>query len=268
MRKQIFAAAGLVAAFLCGCAHHGGPIYHVGDENPPAFLTGPISLVLTNLGGFSAHVTCVTNGVEGRVSHVTGELLGRDGKLIFQPDLAIKGKRARTEGGLFYIWSTAQHSGFIISDALQSYAALTPVPDADLGTQLTLAREGIKQDVNGHPCHQCEAVVEMTDGRKQLLTLWQADDEKHFPVRIEMVNAGGRTTLDFSEIRHESPSEDLFLPPEGFNAYNGATAMMNELIIRDVSLTKSRGGGEFTEAPAGPNANWRDNTGPTQPGRQ
>lgn len=259
----------LAGVSWCGCAHHGGPIYHVGDQVPPMFMTGPISLVLTNLGGFSAHVVCTTNnGPEGRERVTSGEVLGRDGKLIFQPELAVKGKRAKTEGGLFFIWDTTQHTGFVMSEALQSYAPLTSSATQEQGTALTLAREGIQRDVNGHHTHQCEAVIDLSNGQKQLVTLWQADDERHFPVRIEMVNGFGRTTLDFSQIRRESPSQDLFMPPEGFTPFNSAVAMMNELIVRDSRLIKARGAGEFTEPPPGPNENWRDNTGPTQPGRQ
>ena len=102
----------LAAALICGCAsHHNGPVYHAGDENPPDFLVGPAAVLLTNLNGFSAHVNCTTTSPEAPPETASGVLLGRDGRLVFQPSLPIKGKREQREGGLFFIWDETTASG-------------------------------------------------------------------------------------------------------------------------------------------------------------
>jgi hypothetical protein len=171
------------------------------------------------------------------VSRTTsGELLGRDGRLIFQPVLDLKGKRARTEGGLFFIWDTTKNSGYVLSEALQGFAPIKI--DAPPAGQFAIAREAIKEDINGHPCHQCKATAVLGNGLQEHLTLWQADDAKHFPVRIEADNGAERMTLNFSEIRLEYPPLGLFAPPQGFTAYANSVALMNELIIREASLSK------------------------------
>jgi hypothetical protein len=244
----------LAAAFICGCAsRHAGPVYHAGDENPPDFLVGPVAAVLTNLNGFSAHVTVTTSSPEGATTAKSGDLLGRDGRLIFQPALAIKGKRARQEGGLFFIWDETKQSGYVLSEALQGYAPIK----SDTGTgQLSINKVGIQEDVNGHPCHRYEAFVTLDNGLKARLTLWQADDAGHFPVRIESVNAPNHMTLDFSDIHLEYPDQKLFLLPDGFIAYASSVALMNELIVRDSNMAKKYQTGEFDEPTDVRSSNW------------
>jgi len=246
----------LAAGFICGCAsRHAGPVYHAGDENPPDFLIGPVTVVLTNLNGFSAHVTSTTTSAEGASQTMSGELLGRDGRLIFQPTLSIKGKRARAEGGLFFIWDETKHSGYVLSEALQGYAPIQSDVEAD--GQLNITKEGIREDVNGHPCHRCEAVVALNSGLKARLILWQADDARHFPVRIEAVKGPNQMTLNFSGIRLEYPAQQLFLPPDSFTAYASSVALMNELIVRDASVAKKYQTGEFGEPADVRSGAWR-----------
>src|SRR5277367_867332 len=200
----------LGAAVLAGCAsRHAGPVYHAGDENPPDFLIGAVTPVLTNLNGFSAHVVSSSATSDGFPKTATGELLGRDGRLIYQPTIALKGKRARAEGGLFFIWDENRQSGYVLSEALQGYAPIKPPAEAT--APVNLIRQSIAEQVNGHPCHRCDAEVPLQDGQTARLVLWEADDARHFPVRIEEVKGEDRVTLNFSEIRLEYPNQALFL---------------------------------------------------------
>ena len=254
------------AALLCGCfSRHAGPVYHAGDENPPDFLVGPVTVVLTNLNGFSAHITSTITSPGEETRTTSGELLGREGRLVFQPTLPIKGKRARTEGGLFFIWDETRRAGYVLSEALQGYAPIK----SDFGPagQLDITKESIQENVNGHPCHRCEAVVELNNGLKARLTLWQADDAGHFPVRIESVEGTRHMTLDFSEVRLEYPAQELFLPPDGFTPYASSVALMNELIVRDASFAEKHQFGESDEPAPIKSGNWRDATGVSSPGQ-
>jgi hypothetical protein len=228
----------LAAAFICGCAsrHTAAPIHHSGDEIPPDFLGGPIATVLTNLNGFSAHVVSTRSAPGEQPQTTSGELLGRGGRLVFQPTLPIKDKKAQMAGGLLFIWDETTLSGYVLSEALQGYAPI--LPEVEAAGQVNITKEAVQQDVNGHPCHRCEADVMLSNGLKARLTLWQTDDATHFPVRIEATNGPNQMTLNFSEIRLESPSKDLFSPPDGFTAYASSVALMNELIIREATEAK------------------------------
>ena len=231
-------------------------MYRAGDENPPDFMVGPVTAVLTNLNGFSAHINS-TIASAGGVSHTTsGELLGREGKLVYQPALAIKGKRARTEGGLFFIWDENKHSGYVLSEALQGYAPIKSGMESS--GQYALVKEGIQENIDGHPCHRCDAVVTSDRGLKSRLTLWRADDLGHFPIRIESVNGPDQMTLDFSDIRQEYPSQGLFLPPDGFTPYASSVSLMNELIVRDASLAKKYQFNASDEPAPVRSSNWQD----------
>jgi len=247
----------LAAACICGCAsHHAGPVYHAGDENPPDFLVGPVALVLTNLNGFSAHISSTITAPGGVAQTNSGELLGREGRLVYQPTLAIKGKRARTEGGLFFIWDQNKRSGYVLSEALQAYAPVKT--DLEAGTRLNITKEGIQENINGHPCHRCEALVVSSNGLQSHLTLWRADDAGHFPIRIQSLNGPNQMTLNFTEVRLEYPGQGLFLPPDGFTSYPTSIALMNELIIRDSSLAKKYQFNPNDEPAPIPSSNWHD----------
>jgi hypothetical protein len=249
----------LATVLICGCtSRHVGPVYHAGDENPPDFLVGPVTVVLTNLNGFSAYITSRITSPGKAPQTTSGELLGREGRLVFQPTLPIKGKRARTEGGLFFIWDETKHSGYVMSEALQGYAPIKS--DIAPAGQLNITKESIHEDINGHPCHRCQAEVVLNNGLKARLILWQADDAGHFPVRIEAVEGTNHMTLDFSGIRLEYPARELFLPPDGFTPYASSIALMNELIVRDASFAKKHQFDENIE-PVDHSGSWRATPG-------
>ena len=145
----------------------------------------------------------------------SGELLGREGRLVFQPTLPIKGKRARTEGGLFFIWDETRHSGYVLSEALQAYAPIK----SDVGPlRSTSPKMASSRMSTAIPVIEARRSWCSNNGLKARLTLWQADDAGHFPVRIEAVEGPNHMTLDFSEIRLEYPARELFLPPDGFTS--------------------------------------------------
>jgi hypothetical protein len=249
----------LAAAVLAGCSTKPKVLYHVGDERPPDFLTGPIALLLTNVDGYSAKLTGSVPSENGTQHPVAGDLLEREGSFVFQPQTAVKGKRKRTEGGTFFIWNETAHAGFVLSDPLQAYAPTMPTIQP---TNLLLNTTGaIQEEANGHPCRRIEAVVQSSDGTNARFRVWQAEDAKYFPVRISTSPGPQEMVLNFSELRLELPAAPLFGPPDGFMRYDSPIALMNELIIRQGELAKRN---ELPlMPPAGPTAGtWR--TAPAQ----
>jgi hypothetical protein len=247
----------LSAALLAGCASGPKVFYHAGDETTPAFLTGPAAALLTNVDGFSAKLTASMPRAGGGRHTVTGDLLGRNGALIFQPASAVKGKRARTEGGMFFIWNEPLHSGYVLSDPLQAYAPTSV--DAVPASVVINTNGAVEDEANGHPCRRVEAVVQSGDGSSERLQVWEAKDARHFPVRIRTETGNREMTLDFSEVRLELPPAEVFRPPDGFIRYPTPVALMNELIIRQSALARETGGRpEATSRDSGPMLdNWR-----------
>src|SRR5215813_5170777 len=93
------------------------------SPTPPAFLNGPISLLLTNIPLFSCHAEIQA----GTGSIQTGTLFGRDARLLFalEPDKET-GKRLR-QGGFSFIWDARENKGFALSEPLQGVAPLLPL---------------------------------------------------------------------------------------------------------------------------------------------
>jgi hypothetical protein len=246
----------LAAAVMAGCSTEPKILYHAGDEAPPDFLAGPAGLLLANIDGFSAKLNCSMPGTNRTQHTLSGDLLERQGSLIFQPANKSKGKRARMEGGTFFIWNATQHAGFVLSDPLQAYA---PVSAGVYPTNVTFRTDGsVQESANGHPCRRVEAVVQSSDGSSARFTVWQAEDVKHFPVRIQAPPGPGEMTLNFFELRVELPPPQLFAPQDGFVKYDSPVALMNELITRQSAMTKKDYVPlELTPA-GGPNMNnWR-----------
>jgi hypothetical protein len=220
-----------------------------------------MTVVLTNIDDFSAHIVSTVTSSSAPPLTTTGELLGREGRLVFQPTLPLKGKHAQREGGLFFIWDDTRNSGYVLSDALQGYAPIRS--DTDTAGQLDISKSDVQDNIEGHPCHRCDAIVSLSNGIQKRFTLWQADDEKHFPVRIEGDDGPNHTRVDFTEIRLEDPGQELFAPPDGFTPYESSVALMNELIVRESNLNRKH---EFSEDEPSPNKiDWSHTSGvPTQ----
>jgi len=228
-------ALAVVVVVLAGCSTKPKVYYHAGDENPPDFLAGRMGPLLTNVTGFSAKLTVSMPRASGGQRVVDGDLLGRQGSLIYQPANAVKGKRARTEGGTFFIWNEADHAGFVLSDPLQAFA---PVATTVQPTNVALNTTGGVEQVNGHPCRLVQAVVRSSDGTSGRFTVWEAEDARHFPVRIQSPPGPGEMTLNFYNLRLDLPPPQLFSPPDGFVKYETPVALMNELIIRQSALAR------------------------------
>jgi hypothetical protein len=247
----------LAATLIAGCITRPKVLYHAGDETPPDFLAGPVAILLTNVDGFSAKLTGSVPLANGGQHTVAGDLLGRQGSLIFQPERVAKGKQARSEGGMFFIWNESKHSGFVLSDPLQAYApALTTIQPTNVVFDTTGA---VEEEANGHPCRRIEVVVQSSDGTSARFKVWEAKDAKHFPVRIQTSPDPREMSLDFSDLRLELPPALLFGPPDGFMKYETPVALMNELISRQDALIKQNGvwGIEITPENEPNMNNWR-----------
>jgi len=241
---------------VAGCASKvPKEVFHAGDEVPPDFLSGPAAAFLTNLDGFSATVSCSLPSSGGQLHPISGDLLEREGRLIFQPANRAKNKKALWEGGMIFIWDESSHFGYVLSDPLQAYARISSTVQPT--NVLWKADAAVQEQANGHPCRRLEAVVGCDDGSSARFMVWQAEDAKRLPVRIRSISGPRQFTLDFSNIRLDLPAPELFVPPEGFTKYATSVALMNELILRQTELIKSAGLHGSEEAPGPTVPTWR-----------
>jgi hypothetical protein len=247
MRKELVVLC-LLAGCLAGCksAKNAGPTFHAGDEQMPEFLNGPAVALLTNIPGYSAHVATDIVRPYGNQHALSGALLERNGRLVFQPDQVEK-KKKRPVAGLIFIWDANLRQGWTLSEALQGYA---PVNAGLAATNVQIdSSAGISEVIDNHPCHRYEARITCSDGSVALYKVWQADDLRHFPLRIQSNTGGKPMTLDFSDVLFDPPSQTLFNPPDGFVRYDTSVALMNELIIRDTTVGEDHEPTEYAAPP-------------------
>lgn len=258
--KRLFPAAFLALAVLtlASCTYKARQIYHAGDESPPDFLAGPSAVLLTNMDGFSANVSATMPERGGKL--VSGDLLEREGRLIFQPTTGVKGKHQRSEGGTFFIWHEDKDAGFVLSDPLQAYAPM--VSNIHVTNIVWNLSGAVEEQANGHPCRRVEATVQSDNGSTARFSVWQAEDLKKCPVRIAEADGVKGLTVNLTNVRLELPPPELFFPPDGFTKYETPAALMNELIMRQGVYVKSQNINPEGSEPVPVNgpANWRPST--------
>jgi hypothetical protein len=245
----------LAAVLFAGCASEQrkeAAMAHMGDETPPAFLTGPASAVLAGFDGFSADVVAASPSSPAAWL-ATGQVIERQGRLIFQPTTTANIKKGKiVRGGMYFIWDNAAHKGFVVSEALQGFAPITP--PRQVASVAPESNQPAPEQVNGHPCHRLEKKVVFSDGSTAKLTEWQADDLNRFPVRLRTESGGREETVDFSGVRFDVPSPELFAPPGDFTQYASPAALISELIIRESTFRT----GPIGQTNQGLPANWRE----------
>lgn len=253
---RLLLSAVVALAAIIGCASKVPKVvFHAGDEVPPDFLTGPASLLLTNLDGFSASVAFSQSSPGALPQTGSGDLLEREGRLIYQPAGADRKKKTLIEGGMMFIWNEDKRAGYVLSDPLQAYAGISVMLQ---GTNLVWKTEGaVEEAANGHPCRRLQATVDCDDGTSARFTVWEAEDAKRLPVRIRSDSGSRQLTVNLSNIHLDLPAPELFIPPDGFTRYPTAVALMNEMIIRQTELVKANGRKGDAEEPAPPINNWR-----------
>src|SRR5437588_11038548 len=221
----LFAVGFALILAVAGCSHSrlrddlqvgGARVY---TPWPPPFLEGPVAVLFTNLGGFSAHVAAQTNSLaEGQTTSLSGELLGRGSKLLFAPDRDEPTAKHAPPGGFSFIWDTATSSGYVLSEALQGYAPVSaPVRATNAVGQLTRTAA---QNIGGYQVQTELVTIALNDGSTNSFEVSRAIALKGFPVRINSAAIGPPLNLLFSKIRFELPPEQLFAPPADFTKYN------------------------------------------------
>lgn len=245
-----FACAVVFAALTGGCsgsrqaARQG--FLRVVTPLPPAFLTGPGSVLLTNATGFSAHLDLVSPGAALGDRASAGQLLGRGPLLLYAPETDETTDSHRRPGGYSFIWNVAESRGFVLSEALQGYAPISA--DLHVTNVAISAAKAAAQRISGHPSEPADAAVSTANG-SSAFEVWRALDLNGFPVRIESATNANTFTLNFSKVRLELPAADIFAPPEGFTRYTSPEAMADELAARQNNLRRKSSGGMMEPIP-------------------
>jgi len=201
---------------------------------PPAFLTGPMALLLTNADSYNAQIVFQTPTAWGSTQAVRGDLTSAGSKLAFQPELS-EAARKNTQGKMVFVWDTAQNSGYALNDALQGYA---PYLGNTQFTNVVATKQNLSSDrIAGHDCQEGAAVALATDGSTNLLQVWRAADLRGFPVRISSTSLATAGVLTITKLQFGRPAEFL-TSQEGLTKYESPDAMVTELVARQHNFSR------------------------------
>ncbi len=215
-------------------------VWDPGFPKAPPFLNGPVAVLFTNFDGFGAHLVMETRSSPKKGGVVSGDLLGRGGKLLFVPDAKSLGPKGARGGGVSFIWDAALNNGYILSEALQAYAPISSTNRfSDMSGQADTPRTK-SEKIEGHACEEQTVILGSSDGSSSSFRVWRASDLKGFPLRITLVTDARPFSLELSKVRLEVPKSALFSPPEGFTKYDNAETMMNELYLRAPAPSRRR----------------------------
>jgi hypothetical protein len=169
---------------------------------------------------------------------MAGELLCRDGHLLFVTDAKESSGKDDRQGGLGFGWDLNQDQGFVFSEALQGYA---PLPPAARISQVTnFAASGSPERIDGHICEPREERVTLETGVTYPLRLMQAAD-LNLPLQLTSSLATNAYTIRLSKVRLENPRLELFRPPDGFTRYDTPEILFGELLARSESVRRRPG---------------------------
>ena len=235
-------------ALACGCASNGhGKGRHNADEKgrlkteegviaatPPAFLRGPIGVLLTNAYDFTARVKFPEKEeTTSDQQALAGNLFAQEGRLLFVPTSDVS-PRARSWAGSFrFLWDVSRNQGYVLSERLQGYAMITSTTTY---TSVSIKPRSVDviEKVDDQPCRLEEATVQASNGSTTTFLLWRPVDFQGPPLRMKPEGSTNSPRVELSDVTVEAQSAELFSPPDFFTKYSSPESMVHEIARRQM----------------------------------
>jgi len=110
-------------------------------------------------------------------------------------------------------------------------AKLLPSPIELLqGTNVERTPAG-REEFAGHPCKIEDVVVTRPDGTKVRSRVWEAQDLKGVPVKIESQMPNGKFVAEYGDIAFGTLDKTLFTPPEKCTPYEKMGRVVEDLTL-------------------------------------
>jgi hypothetical protein len=218
---------------------HNGPVPGSMEALLPkltAVMAGPVTVLLTNADGFQSDFTMTFESEAGHPVTISGWIVAYGGKIRLD---TVPGKKARKsaggDAGFGAVWDVAANQGFVFSDALQGYAPLSgAVQYTNILTELVSSGA---DNIEGFAVDKVNAMVLGDDGARTAFQLLRAPARGNLALQVYSPDRPHSFMLQLSKIQPAEPQADLFLPPDGFTKYDGPSALVSELAIRQQGAT-------------------------------
>ena len=131
------------------------------------------------------------------------------------------GDKMRTDlpGGMGYmIMDMGQHANYMVMGTgmcMQLPASGQQQPNPFSQAQgATIERSPAGTDtVDGHACKVENVTVTAQNGQSTKMKVWEADDLKGFPIKVEMQTSHGPITVQYKDVSFSDPGASLFTHP-------------------------------------------------------
>jgi hypothetical protein len=212
--------------------------------------TGPVAVLVTNGGTFSAAVKLTFDEQTGTPLNLSGILLVRGDK--FRLEYSQIADKPLPGGVVDLIWDATARQGWVLSEGLQGYAPIADVVGCT--NLLTQVLPGSSGRVDGHPVDQANVTLQCGDGQTIALQLSRALDLGHLPLQIRFVNQSDTFLLALSNFQTTKLEDGLFLPPDDFRKFDTAVALVKELADRQQNVANGgrQPAGSGTQSPGMP----------------
>jgi len=142
------------------------------------------------------------------------------GSPMSQGDMKIyrSGDKMRTTMGAmgYVVMDLTQHANYMVMNGMcmQMNAMRQQNPFAQ-ASGATIDRSPAGTDtVDGHACKVENLTVTAQSGKPVKMKVWEADDLKGFPVKIEIQSDKGPITVLYKDISFDAPAASLFTHPD------------------------------------------------------
>jgi hypothetical protein len=217
----------------------------MGGPGGPNF-GGSMSKLFGENKTFSASMEIQAKDGQAGDTTIPGKLSFDDGKSRFEMDMtkmknsnmpaeAVAQMKAMGMDSLIMISRPDKKSSYLIYPGLKAYAEI-PLKDADSTETLSKYKvettELGKETVDGHPCVKNKVVVTDDKDKQHESTVWNATDQKNFPVKIETTERGSKVTMLFKDVKLTKPEAKLFDAPTDLKRYDSMMALMQEEMMK------------------------------------
>jgi hypothetical protein len=129
------------------------------------------------------------------------------------------GDKMRTSMGTmgYMVMDLTQHTNFMVMGTgmcmqMNATGQRNPFAEAQ-GAAVDRSPAG-NETIDGHSCKVENVTVTPKQGQPVKMKIWEAEDLKGFPIKIEMPSSRGTMTLQYKDISLAEPAASLFTHPE------------------------------------------------------
>ena len=128
------------------------------------------------------------------------------------------GDKMRTSMGSmgYMVMDLTQHTNYMVMNGMCMQISRPPQQNPFSQAQdATIDRSPAGTDtVDGHACKVENVTVTPHNGQPTKMKLWEAQDLKGFPVKVEMESSHGPVTVEYKDISLDEPPASLFTHPD------------------------------------------------------